>query len=207
MVIEFFKNAFRLYIFDNKAIKNIDKNISWTTPFFVMWVLTVLIMALSFAIEMIAGTVPTQEAAIGGPILLFLIIILYPIMIFISTGILHLLLKIVGGKAKFLDSFKFYLSIGIASSLVSIITFLPLSYLSKVTGSAGVIFALLSAIISTAIGIWALITHVVVLARVHKISYLRCVVALIVIPIVIFLILLAILVILGILIGIGSGTL
>ena len=207
MVVEFFKNAAKLYIADNNAFNHIKKKVSWYVPFLILWVLTAITQGLSFGAQSLDSTIPKADLMLSLGIIIGTII-LYPVLIGITSGIVFLLLKLVGGKAEFIETLKFYTSIGCVSSLLMVIIYIPLILLQVgINGIGNVIITLLTALISTVIGIWALITYIITLAKVHKISYLRAVLALIVIPLAILLVLIILIVIVAMIFAVTGGTL
>ncbi|MFW6272813.1 MAG: hypothetical protein ACOC2U_03435 [bacterium] len=106
-----------------------------------------------------------------------------PWFTFISVGILHLLLLLFGAKGGFWKTFKYSLSLSV------VVQFISASFLLLISlfGFNEIIVAALSVgflLILFVFSIWNLVLLVIVMARVHNISILRTVMAIIVIPLV-----------------------
>lgn len=195
MIVEFIKNASKLYIFDKKALSNLEKSVSWKTPYFTLLILSSISLMGSLTITFLQEGISLPYSPIFILMGALLSIIFTALSIFISSGIIFLLLKLVGGKAKFLDTLKIYASIGTISTTLSFIIII-LNLGIPVTQSLIIaIISFITAMLSTSIALWALITNVVSLARLHKIPYIKSVIALIIIPL-LFVIILAILIVL-----------
>ncbi len=195
MIIEFMENASKLFLFDKKALKNIEKNVSWKTAYFSLLIISSISFMISFSMSLLQEGVITSFSTIFIFLGALFSIVFSAVSIFISSGLVHLLLKIVGGKAKYLDTLKIYASVATISSALSLIVVL-LSF--GIPSSETLMVAIVSfiiAMISTSIALWALIASIISLARLHNIPYIKSIIALIVIPL-LFIIIIVILIVL-----------
>jgi len=106
---------------------------------------------------------------------------------FVGYGIVHLLLKMFGGKAQYLDTVKFGLSLGILGGVLQILgSFIPMNLLDNNM----VAIPLLGLIL--AFGIWVLIVSAAVFSKAHKITKTRALLALLIPMIVVLLLVLVV---------------
>lgn len=113
-------------------------------------------------------------------VILFSLIIL-PIAILIGYGLIHLFLKIFGGKASFAETIKFAISASIFSIILGTITSgITNILISNVQNIAfEITYTIVMLFISLAIAIWALIVLARTLGLAHKISTGKALIAII----------------------------
>ncbi len=178
-IIEYLKQSVAPYFGEyDESHKYISKKVSWKEVF------------LLFVVFSIVGTIigevinpnPSYPLFINDPLLVFSIIlgitIMMPITVLFSVSIQHLFLKLMGGKAKFIETLKFSNSISffplIVFTVIGLIPYLLIDneMISSIIG----IFILIVALIFM---IWTLIVSAKMFSKVHKISFKKAIIAMI----------------------------
>jgi hypothetical protein len=108
----------------------------------------------------------------------------------ISYGILHLFLRIFGGKAKFEETIRFGLSISIFPTLIGVLfSFIPQNFIDMQRNNFAIpnmiVFGFIG-ILALGVIIWNLIVSVFVYSKLHKISKGKALLAMI-LPLIIIL--------------------
>lgn len=189
MTLSFLLNAAKLFLLDKQAFKHIHKKIFWYVPVIFTWIIASISTTLRITADIVSITSSNAETMMYLAIFFISFIVFYPIAILISAGIAFGLLKIVGGKSDFIETLKFSTSISSITSLVSLIVVIPLTIISLTKQSLIEPMGYIILPVNVVILVWALVTSIVTFSRLHKITYLRTVVALVVIPIALYIIL------------------
>ncbi len=188
--MEYIKNSVSLYFekIDNNY-NYIEKKTTWLQVLLVVVGISLISSVLSTFVESVSN--PIYGFNVGLFIGTFIgTLIFVPIMLFLSYGFLHLMLKIFGGKGTFKETFKFGMSVSIFPSLIFLLlSLLPASYMENET--LGLLFALIFIILGFGFMIWSLIISARVYSKVHSITTGKALIAMIV-PMVILFIIIAI---------------
>lgn len=166
----YFKEACRVYVNPKKAYKYLEKNASPWVAFLTIYILS---MVSAFISEILYPTT-SQNLGFVLTVILGLIIGLIGIGIYIliGYGIVHLTFKFFKGKAEFVDTIRLGLTVSIVPSLVAILgAFVP-------PNLENLVLFLVYLLISIGISIWAFVINVLVQSRLHKVSIVKSVIAL-----------------------------
>ena len=177
-IIEYVKSSVMLYFGrdnQNEGYAYIEKNVEWLIAFFIVYVLSAISSLISSVLNPPAGMSVTVISAIGGLVGEFFGM---AIGVFIGYGILQLMFMLFGGKASFLDTVKFGLSISIFSSLIAIVVSLFLALALANTEGYTMLFVLVPLVL--AFIVWTFVVSVQVFSRLHQISALRTVFAMLI---------------------------
>ena len=181
--IDFVKNSFKSFFFNEDAMDYIDENISLKAAFFSSWLfitLVQIIIILSgykfFMTSFMTGITYSLSNILG--------IIFYPLTIFLSSGIIYVLLYIVGARGSFKTTLKFFLVISLVPALISSFIMIGINLFPSLAQQIYLGYSLFSIILM----IWILILSIKVYSAIHEISKVKVFVALFVIPIIIYII-------------------
>lgn len=177
--INYIKSSLRLY-FDKKvdSYKYIDKKVSWVEGFFTFLVLSLISYLSSYLVENLYGF---NQFVLGNYltyIVFFAFMIFLPILILVSYFILHLIFRMFGGQADFKDTLKFGVSTNIFPSLVFMFLGIVPAFLFE--GFMNVVFVGLFLLISLLLMVWSLLVTARVYSKVHKISFAKSIIALLI---------------------------
>ena len=175
--IDFVKNSFKSFFFKEDAMDNIDDNISLKAAFFSTWLFHTLVQILIiisgykvFMTSFMAGITYSLSSILG--------IIFYPLIVFLSCGVIYVLLYLVGARGSFKTTLKFFLVISLVPTLVSSFLMIGINLLPSLAQQIFIGYSLVGIILM----IWILILSLKVYSAIHEISKLRVFFALFVIP-------------------------
>jgi len=175
-----------------------EKDFKKAFKFYVYWALIINIFAAIYMLIWMPLDTSTQSSGLTmwlvsiTPVLA--VILIYVVMmiwagigIFITTGIMHLLVRLVKGNGKFKDTFNAYSYSGVPNYIVSpiiLIVNVGLAFsLLRASLIGTLITSLLSLLVTIAMAIWLVFVQLKAFSIMHKISKLRAATALYFIPI------------------------
>jgi hypothetical protein len=174
-LINFYKNSFKVFFLNKKAIDEIHDNHSWITAL----VAGIILSFTTNVINLVLYSVNIDLFSLISSIISS--ILLYPFWIFVGVLVIWILLKIFGSKAKYEDLMKFLISMSITP--IIIITGLSLLFenISKNSDPIMIynIFWMISILI---IGLWSFYLNIVIYSLLSQINKLKTFLALILIP-------------------------
>ena len=197
-LIKYFISSVKLWFFNNESLDYIQENVTW-------WQACLSLFSLSFLLFFIGVFINSSIyfellGSITGSSILFLVLfflfgifILLPIIYFVTLGMIHLFLLIFGGKAKFSDTVKFFFSIYLLPTIIFSLFSIIQTFLASLNQALLVFFSFFYVLFILCFLIWIIILMVYIFSKLHNISILRTVFAVIVLPFLLFLVLLSIL--------------
>lgn len=157
----------------DEGYKYIKKEINWKEAFFISYVLIVLGDIITTIMIQFTSGYQTINNMYGDYYILISIlasIILTPLLLFISSGLLHLGFKVIDGKNKYTETMKYVFSLNIFMSIISLIfSFFPIDIMQK-TDYSRILYSIILGIIALILLIWYLIVGCSIFSKVHKIS-------------------------------------
>ncbi len=190
VLLQYIQKSFGFYTKQsNESYEYVENKIDWSYAFIVSYVLGLIASIITLSIDSILN--PNYQAIFGVatiPITLIFTAILIPIFVFISYGIIYGFFKLVGGEAGFLDTMKFGMAISLLPALINIVLN-PLSYLKYVIKSPTLLIAIavIMIIVGLALFVFILMVSIKTFSKLHNLTTLRTIVALIALPLVVIL--------------------
>ena len=165
------KQAVEIVKLNGKAAVNVSKDKNAT----LMGILIVIIGGTLSGIANLAGAFDPYIKGMGKILLVILAsMVVGLIFFFVSVGIIHLLARLFGGKAGYMELFR-------AQSHAQILSWLgPL-----------VIISFLGNILNFLVSLWSIVVSIVILGNVHKLSRGKAIVV-VLIPVIVFMLLVVI---------------
>lgn len=183
-IINYIKNAASIYWGKKEGYSYIEKKVGIWEAFLTVYLITIIGSIIGMAVNSLLNLIDIILLIFGSALGII-------IGTFIGYGIFYLFLKVFGGKGGYLETIKFGLSISILPSLIMLIfNFFPKFYSNKImeegitASSYNLIIGITAAVIGSIMGIWALVVSIRTYSKLHKISYIRTIFA-ILIPIII----------------------
>lgn len=179
--LEYIKKTLALYTGKvDEAYNYVESNVSWQVAFLIAWGFSVIsgIVGMIYSITSLAypGMGNTATFGLSVPIIvgsyILGMLIITPILFFLGPAVLHLLFKIFGGQAAYIDTLKHWLAASIFIIILNtgiILIQLAFSFVPVLNMATSIIGQLLSIIVL----IWSTVILTLLFARVHKISYLK----------------------------------
>lgn len=173
--INFVKKSLELYFNDDESYDFIEKRISWQRAFLTTIFFSLIISILAVSLEYIYED--NFNAFIQNLISILLESVIYlPLIILVTFGIIHFCLKLLGGKEDFYDTLKFGLAISLFSTLIiAIFMSIPTKLISE---KLIYIFNIIFIILFLLIFIWTLFVSVKIYSRLHLLSKIKTLFAL-----------------------------
>jgi hypothetical protein len=170
-LVNFYKNSFKAYFLNEKAIDELDDNYSWSTALVAGIILSFIFNTINLFLSFIDidffSLIP----------LIISSILLYPLCIFVGVLIIWILLKIFGGKAKYGDLLKFLISMSIIPTIIiTVLLFFKTNFLFSIS------FYIIFMIFISIIVLWSFYLSIIIYSLLSQISKLRTFFALSIIP-------------------------
>ena len=177
-LISYYINSFKVYFSSKRSIDEIHDHHSWSTAL-------IAGIILSFIIDIINLFLSSTNINLLSLILLIPSVLLYSFWIFVGILIIWILLKFFGGKAKYEDLLKFWVSMSITPTIIISIISLSFEHIFNFSNSS-IIFISIMLIIS----LWTFYLSIIIYSLLSQINKLRTFLALV--PILLFFIFLII---------------
>ena len=178
-LINFYVNSFKVYFLNKKAIDDIHDNYSWGTAL-------VAGLVLSFIANIFTLLFQPEKSVLGFLYILFYTLVMYPISVFLGVSFIWILLKIFGGKPKYMDLLKFLVSMSITPSIIISLLSIPLYFMVESMGILSMdiffIYLFIYVIIVMLMMVWMVYLSIVIYSLISNISKLRTFFAMVIIP-------------------------
>lgn len=171
-IINYFKSCFNLFLFKDEAFKYIQKKVKWQEAFWVTFVIVIISSLFDFGMGIYFET---DSLSI---IELILTIALGIGVMFLFFYIAHLLFRLIGGKANFVDFFKIALSVHLGQTIISILLMVIFGIIFGIVYAINlrdllVIFGLLVVFLLIGVLVWEIGVAVKYYALTYKISQIK----------------------------------
>lgn len=170
--LEYLKNSFKIFMFDEKAVKDLKKN---NDIFFGVATFSFLMLISSFiSLAFETNTFISVSDIFFNLSLIIISIFFLLVFIFLSLSLFHLILKLFKAEGNIKDTISIGLSLFILSNLLTLpFAIVNQSLLETLELDNLIVFVSILALFMIAIFIWILVVSVKSFSIVHKISQLR----------------------------------
>ena len=167
------------YKFDAKAANRLEKSVSWTD---VLLVASVLVIALNWLVILLDQTMVLAEKLLSMAVILVMI----PIGWFITYGLYHLFMLMLGVPSKFTSTLSLGLLIGLPVVIITTLLQLLLVLMNQFVGFSNNWIELLWTIpvilVVMGISFWSLAAVIYAYSKIYHASIARVFIAIFVIP-------------------------
>lgn len=174
-LVKYLKCVFLVYFSNfDESFDYIKDKVKLSQAFLMSCVFLVLYNVVYILINFMYTSTYLSLVSITLLISILVSIIVIPIGLFLSSGYLHLFLKLFGAKGKFLDgTLKYVSNISIPQTIFSLIVIMPFVYLLNFMYEFELVLTIILLCISLAFGIWNIFIYIKGFSKIHQISKTR----------------------------------